>query len=180
MYIHPSADPETALGLIEGSLDRLAVCNRLNWLLIDQAIWEVFLPRALEVLERLGVEPSLPPHAHPFSKEWATDAEHEATVTVAPVSDASEALALAHEHTSGLAAAVIATDEEAAAAFLGRYRGTGGFWNATTRWLDGFELTAAPETGISVDNTPGPRGPVTYRDLYLRQYVVIGDGTQRR
>jgi glutamate-5-semialdehyde dehydrogenase len=27
---------------------------------------------------------------------------------------------------------------------------------------------------------PGPRGPVTYRDLYLRQYVVRGDGTQHR
>ncbi|HMC80099.1 MAG TPA: gamma-glutamyl phosphate reductase, partial [Acidimicrobiia bacterium] len=54
------------------------------------------------------------------------------------------------------------------------------FWNASTRWLDGFELTAAPETGINVDRVPGPRGPVTYRDLYLRQYVVRGDGTQHR
>ena len=25
----------------------------------------------------------------------------------------------------------------------------------------------------------GPRGPVTYRDLWLRQYRVVGDGTQR-
>jgi glutamate-5-semialdehyde dehydrogenase len=29
-----------------------------------------------------------------------------------------------------------------------------------------------PETGINIDNSPGPRGPVTFRDLYLRQYVV--------
>jgi hypothetical protein len=27
---------------------------------------------------------------------------------------------------------------------------------------------------------PGPRGPVTYRDLWLRQYRVIGDGSQKR
>ena len=32
--------------------------------------------------------------------------------------------------------------------------------------------SAAPETGINVDHVPGPRGPVTYRDLHLRQYVV--------
>ncbi len=34
----------------------------------------------------------------------------------------------------------------------------------------------APETGINVDHVPGPRGPVTYRDLALRQYVVTGPG----
>jgi glutamate-5-semialdehyde dehydrogenase len=30
-----------------------------------------------------------------------------------------------------------------------------------------------PETGINLDRVPGPRGPVTFRDLYLRQYVVM-------
>jgi glutamate-5-semialdehyde dehydrogenase len=29
-----------------------------------------------------------------------------------------------------------------------------------------------PETGINIDKVPGPRGPVTFRDLYLRQFVV--------
>ena len=43
-----------------------------------------------------------------------------------------------------------------------------------------LELTGAPETGINVDWTPGPRGPVTYRDLWLRQYRIVGDGTQKR
>ena len=38
----------------------------------------------------------------------------------------------------------------------------------------------AAETGINVDRVPGPRGPVTYRDLWLRQYRVLGDGTQKR
>ena len=61
-----------------------------------------------------------------------------------------------------------------------RYRGTAAFWHATTRFTDGFALTGAPETGINVDWAPGPRGPVTYRDLWLRQYRVVGDGTQHR
>ncbi len=60
--------------------------------------------------------------------------------------------------------------------FFPAYRGTGGFWNVTTRRLDGFALTRAPETGINVDHVPGPRGPVTYRDLVLRQYVVRPPG----
>ena len=67
-----------------------------------------------------------------------------------------------------------------AAASSTSYRGTAAFWNATTRFTDGFALTGSPETGINVDRVPGPRGPVTYRDLYLRQYRVVGDGTQHR
>ena len=39
--------------------------------------------------------------------------------------------------------------------------------------LDGYKLLGLPETGINVDHTPGPRGPVTYGDLSLRQFVVL-------
>ena len=74
--------------------------------------------------------------------------------------------------TSGLAAAIVTTDRAAADEFLGAYAGTGAFWNATTRLLDGFKLFSVPETGINIDAVPGPRGPVTFRDLYLRQFVV--------
>jgi glutamate-5-semialdehyde dehydrogenase len=42
----------------------------------------------------------------------------------------------------------------------------------TTRLLDGFKLLSVPETGINIDHVPGPHGPVTFRDLYLRQFVV--------
>lgn len=56
--------------------------------------------------------------------------------------------------------------------FLDTYNGTGAFWNVTTRLLDGFRLLGVPETGINVDRVPGPRGPVTFLDLHLRQFVV--------
>ena len=91
---------------------------------------------------------------------------------MAPAADAAGAAAIASTHTSGLAAAIVAADERAARQFLDGYTGTGAFWTAPTRLLDGFRLLSVPETGISIDNVPGPRGPVTFRDLYLRQYVV--------
>ncbi|MBV8993232.1 MAG: gamma-glutamyl phosphate reductase, partial [Pseudonocardiales bacterium] len=80
---------------------------------------------------------------------------------------------LANQETSGLAATIVTTDKSAADEFLDSYVGTGAFWNASTRLLDGFKLRRVPETGINVDRVPGPRGPVTFADLYLRQYVVI-------
>ncbi|MHB8642815.1 MAG: aldehyde dehydrogenase family protein [Gaiellaceae bacterium] len=173
LYVHSGADPERAAAIVEASLDRLGVCNRLNVLLVDS---EEQLPGLFAVLERLGIARSDAPLAH----EWANDAEHVATVTVRVVDGLEEAAALANTETSGLAAGIVTEDENAAHAFLDAYRGTAAFWNATTRFTDGFALTGAPETGINVDWVPGPRGPVTYRDLWLRQYVIAGDATQHR
>src|SRR4051794_9518758 len=172
LYVDPSADLEMALELIEGSLDRLGVCNRLNLLLVDQSLWDDFTPRVTELLERLSIAPSLPPHDHPIGYEWANDDERSATVTVAPIAGPRAAAELANDETSGLAAGIVARNQSAADEFLDAYRGTGGFWNATTRLLDGFKLLHAPETGINIDPVPGPRGPVTYRDLHLRQFVI--------
>jgi glutamate-5-semialdehyde dehydrogenase len=172
LYLDAAADEAMAERLIEVGLDRLGVCNRLNLLLVHPARWDELLPGIRRLLDRLGVAASLPPHAHPLGHEWALDAGHEATVTIAPADGPQAAAAIANDETSGLAAAIVTSDEAAAAEFLHRYAGTGAFWNATTRLLDGFKLFSVPETGINIDKVPGPRGPVTFRDLYLRQFVV--------
>ena len=172
LYVDAAADPAMAGQLIEASLDRLGVCNRLNLLLVHPSRWDEFVPRVTALLDRLGIAASLPPHAHPLGHEWALDSGSEATVTIAPADGPRAAAALANEETSGLAAAIVTQDRAAAAEFLDRYAGTGAFWNATTRLLDGFKLFSVPETGINIDAVPGPRGPVTFRDLYLRQFVV--------
>ena len=172
LYLDAGADPALAAEIIAGSLDRLGVCNRLNLLLIHEAAWDALLPVALEALTARGVAASLPPHDHALGHEWALDEGHEATVTVAPAAGPAQAARAASEQTSGLAASVVTADAAAAQAFLAVYTGTGAFWNASTRLLDGFKLRGIPETGINVDHVPGPRGPVTFLDLYLRQYVV--------
>jgi len=172
LYLDRAADPALAAELIDASLDRLGVCNRLNLLLIDAEVWDQMLGVAEPALRDRGVTASLPPHDHPLGHEWALDTGHEATVTVAPVDGPAHAAAVANRETSGLAASVVTTDPDAAREFLDAYAGTGAFWNASTRLLDGFKLRGVPETGINVDHVPGPRGPVTFEDLCLRQYVV--------
>ncbi|MFI5082941.1 MAG: aldehyde dehydrogenase family protein [Streptosporangiales bacterium] len=172
LYLDAAADPALAAEIIAGSLDRLGVCNRLNLLLIHEAAWDALLPVALEALRAGRVAASLPPHDHALGHEWALDEGHEATVTVAPAAGPAQAAQIASEQTSGLAASVVTADAAAAQAFLAAYTGTGAFWNASTRLLDGFKLRGMPETGINVDHVPGPRGPVTFLDLHLRQYVV--------
>jgi glutamate-5-semialdehyde dehydrogenase len=172
LYIHSSARQAETTALIKASLDRLGVCNRLNLLLVDRQRWDEWLPLVTGLLKDLGIAASLPPHEHRLGHEWALEAGRESTVTIAPADSPARAAAIANEETSGLAAGIAATDAEAATEFLDAYTGTGAFWNATTRLLDGFKLLGVPETGINIDALPGPRGPVTFRDLYLRQFVI--------
>ena len=192
LYVHSEADPARALAMAEATLDRLGVCNRLNLALVDRRATSL-LPDLLTLFREKGLEVRGTPRAieaagdgvRPHDRdrlgyEWANEPERIATVTLDVVDDLEDALRIANEETSGLAAGIVTEDEEAAKRFLDGYRGTASFWHATTRFTDGYELTGAPETGINVDTVPGPRGPVTYRDLWLRQYRVIGDGTQTR
>ena len=188
LYVGAAASHEQLAAVARASLDRLGVCNRLNLALVDRAaaglvatLLDVCRECGVEVraTERTDVAGALPLD-RPLGHEWAGEPERVATVTLDLVHDLEEALRIANEHTSGLAASIVTSDEQAARRFLDGYRGTAAFWNAPTRFTDGFELLGAPETGVNVDVAPGPRGPVTYRDLWLRQYRVVGDGTQRR
>jgi glutamate-5-semialdehyde dehydrogenase len=172
LYLDRAAEPALAQQLITASLDRLGVCNRLNLLLICSDAWDELLPLAIAAMRTRGVTPSLAPHDEPLGYEWALSDGREATVTVSRVAGPVEAAEVANAQTSGLAAAIVTADPEAAGEFLRSYRGTGAFWNASTRLLDGFKLRGVPETGINVDHVPGPRGPVTFQDLCLRQFVV--------
>ncbi len=173
VYVDLAADESLALALIESSLDRLGVCNRLNLLLVHREKWDTVVPLVTDLAERLNISLSLPPHAHPLGHEWALDTGREATITVAEAASAQDAAQIANTETSGLAASVVTADEQAANRFLDGYAGSGAFWNASPRLLDGFKLLAVPETGINIDVVPGPRGPVTFRDLHLRQYAVV-------
>ncbi|MFI7501747.1 aldehyde dehydrogenase family protein [Streptomyces sp. NPDC049687] len=172
LYVARDADEKLVHDLVTSSLDRLGVCNRLNLLLIDRAVHDKLLPGILQTLEDLGIAASLPPHAHARGYEWSLDSEHAATVTIDEADGPLQAARIANEETSGLAAAIATHDPDTAARFMDTYGGSGVFWNSTTRLLDGFKLLRLPETGINIDRVPGPRGPVTYRDLYLRQYVM--------
>jgi glutamate-5-semialdehyde dehydrogenase len=192
LYVHEAASRERALAMADAALDRLGVCNRLNLALVDRGAAQL-LPELLAVFREKGLEVRgteraaeaagdavLPHDRERLGYEWANEPERVATVTLDVVDDLDDALRIANEETSGLAAGIVTDDEAAAERFLDGYRGTAAYWHASTRFTDGFELTGAPETGINVDHVPGPRGPVTYRDLWLRQYRVVGDATQTR
>ncbi|MGH3528629.1 MAG: aldehyde dehydrogenase family protein, partial [Pseudonocardiaceae bacterium] len=164
LYVDAAADPVLAVELLVAGLDRLGVCNRVNLLLVADSVPDRLYAALLDAASQRGIALSLPPHDHPLGHEWALDTGREATLTVSRVSGPAHAAHVANRETSGLAATIVTHDEVAATEFLDSYAGTGAFWNASTRLLDGFKLRRVPETGINVDRVPGPRGPVTFAD----------------
>ena len=162
LYVHSSASREKALALAEASLDRLGVCNRLNLALVDRDAADIVprcstssRPRAWRCAGRSTVRCR-------STRRSGTSGRAIPSACAPSPSRSSKTstrpCAIANEETSGLAPGIVAEDAEAAGRFLDGYRGTAAFWHATTRFTDGFELTGAPETGINVDWTPGPRG----------------------
>ena len=189
LYVHGSARADRVTAIVDSSLDRLGVCNRLNLALVDRqaaglaaGLVAACEGRGVEVVgtARAAAVVSVRQLDRPIGHEWASDPERVATVTLDIVDDLGEAVRIANTDTSALAAGIVAEDVHAVESFFSLYRGTAAFWHATTRFTDGFELNGTPETGINVEWAPGPRGPVSYRDLWLRQYRVVGDGTQHR
>ena len=173
LYVDAAANPVLAVELLVAGLDRLGVCNRVNLMLVAEGAPEELHEALLKAARQRGIALSLPPHDHPLGHEWALDTGREATLTVSRVAGPGQAAQVANQETSGLAATIVTDNEAAAHEFMDSYDGTGVFWNASTRLLDGFKLRRVPETGINVDRVPGPRGPVTFTDLYLRQFVII-------
>jgi glutamate-5-semialdehyde dehydrogenase len=173
LYVDAAADEATLRRLLREGTDRLGVCNRVNLVLVAEAHADRLEPIVREELTGAGIRAAEAPFDHPIGHEWALDDGNEATVTLLRVDNELAAARLANTETSGLAATIVTEDAAAATRFLDRYQGTGAFWNATTRLLDGFKLLAVPETGINVAYEPGPRGPVTFADLYLRQFAVV-------
>src|SRR4029077_6035402 len=130
LYIHSEADRERALGMAEAALDRLGVCNRLNLALVDPGaavlrpdLLAVFRAKGLEVrgtpraVEAAG-DGVLPHDRERLGYEWANEPDRVATVTLDLVDDLADAVRIANEETSGLAAGIVTEDAEAANRFL--------------------------------------------------------------
>ena len=163
LYIAAAADPAKAEALVEASLDRLGVCNRLNLLLVDRAAASSPTLRARcssTARHRRRASPSALGH------EWANDPEHIASVTRARRRSLEEAVAIANGETSGLAAAIVTEDDAAAQQFLDALPRHGSVLerdDAVHRRLRADRL--AGDRASTSTASPGPRGPVTYRDL---------------
>ena len=186
LYVDKAADLALAEKLcMNAKTQRPGVCNAIENLLVHRDVAAKFLPAMAAQLTAAGVElrgdaetVRLVPTAKPATDaDWATEFL-DLILAVKVVDSLDDAMAFIRRFGSGLADAIVTTDQAAADRFTAEIASAAVFVNASTRFTDGFEFGFGAEIGIST-NRLHARGPMGLRELTTYKYVVRGDGQIR-
>ncbi len=182
VYIDADADLDMAVRItVDSKCQYPAVCNAAETLLVHEQIAPAFLPRAKAALESKGVRlrgcdktRRIIDIAPADEQDWKT--EYLDYILSIRVVDSLEA-AIDHINTygSGHTDAIVTAGRPAAMAFMDRVDSGDVFWNASTRFSDGFRYGLGAEVGIST-NKIHARGPVGLEGLLIYKWRLVGSG----
>jgi len=191
IYVDRDADPALAEKIVlNAKTQRPGVCNAAENLFIHQDVAAALLPRLARALGQKNVELRSDPAALALLKNEAglklvpASGEDFSTeymdlimaVKIVPSLDA--AIADINRYGSAHSDAIVTRDETAAKKFLAGVDSATVYWNASTRFTDGFEFGLGAEIGISTDRLHA-RGPMGLRELCSYKYVIYGNGQVR-
>ena len=186
-YVDAFADLEMAETVcMNAKVQRPAVCNAMETLLVHSAVAEAFLPRIAVKLKDAGCElrgcersRALAADMKPATEEdWATE-YNDLVLSVRVVDSLDEAVQHIATYGSQHSDAIITRDLAAAREFAVRVDSSAVFINTSTRFNDGGEFGMGAEIGISTDKLHA-RGPMALPELTSYKFVVTGDGQTRQ
>ena len=171
--------------VVNAKCQRPGVCNAAENLLVHETIAAGFLPKVAQELESLGVELRADKAAQAFlpnakladEKDFFTE-YLDLILSIKVVSDVNEAISDINTFGSGHSDAIVTKNETTAKAFLNGVDAATVYWNASTRFTDGFEFGFGAEIGISTDRLHA-RGPMGLRELCTYKYMITGTGQVR-
>ncbi len=189
-YVHEDADLEMAQKIVvNAKASRPSVCNSLETLLVHEKVAAKFLPaliqsmasfemqffadtKALEILKKRNLNASIANDEN-FNTEYL-----DFKMNLKVVKDLDEALTHIEKFGSKHSEAIITQDEKTARHFQNQVDAAVVYWNASTRFTDGFEMGLGGEIGISTQKLH-VRGPVGLRELTTARWIVDGSGQIR-
>ena len=186
IYVDATADLERALAVIENAkVQRPAVCNALDTLLVQAAAAGRLLPALAQRLAAFGVVFHAEGEAArllaaggarveglapgDFDREWLG-----LELGVDLVDDVESAIAHIAAHGSGHSEAILSEDPEAAARFLNAVDASAVYHNASTRFTDGGQFGMGVEVAVATGRL-APRGPVGPAELTSWKWVGRGE-----
>jgi len=190
IYADRDADPEMAARIVvNAKAQRPGVCNAAEQLLVHAAAADTLLPVLARALIEKKVELRCDSASAAILKaqglphKAATQADFTAEfldliIAVRIVNSVEEAIATINRDSSAHSDAIVTRDADAARRFLAGVDSAAVFWNASTRFNDGFEFGLGAEIGISTDRLHA-RGPMGLRELCSYKYAVTGSGQVR-
>ncbi len=182
VYIDKSAVMDMALKIaVDSKTQSVAVCNATETLLVHKDIAKDFLPVIKSLYESknvkmLGCEKTLDIIAvEPATQEdWKTE-YLDYIISIKVVDDCDEAISHINTYGSGHTDTIVTSDKSTAVRFMNLVDSGNVFWNASTRFSDGFKYGFGAEVGISTSKLHA-RGPVGLEGLVSYKYMIAGEG----
>ncbi|ODQ77311.1 hypothetical protein BABINDRAFT_41656 [Babjeviella inositovora NRRL Y-12698] len=186
VYVDKDADVQKACKIaVDAKTNYPAGCNAAEQLLVHESLLDTQLPVIAEALITAGVTLHVTPiiKAHLPANEKIVDAVEgdfdkeflSFDIAVDAMASAEDAMMHINVHSSKHTEAIITENEATANKFLKGIDSAGIYWNASTRFADGFRYGFGAEVGIST-NKIHARGPVGLEGLVGYQYQLRGNG----
>jgi glutamate-5-semialdehyde dehydrogenase len=190
VYLDRAADAAMAAAVTTNAkVSRPSACNAAEQLLVHREAAPVILPAVGRALVDRGVRlrcdaeaaallatagiPAEPAAPADFTAEFL-----DLVLAVRVVGSLDEAIATINRDGSAHSDAIVTGDEAAARRFLAEVDSATVYWNASTRFTDGFEFGYGAEIGISTDRLHA-RGPMGLRELCSHKFLIEGTGQVR-
>jgi glutamate-5-semialdehyde dehydrogenase len=193
VFVDAEADLKMAAEIaLNAKVQRPAVCNAMETLLVDKAVAATFLPRIAPKLAEKKVELRCDPAAFAAlsgletknlklktvsEPDWFTE-YNDYILNVRVVDGVAQAIDHINHYGSAHSDSIVTGNEARARRFLAEVDSAAVYWNASTRFTDGGEFGMGAEIGISTDKI-GARGPMGLEELTSYKWIGIGNGQVR-
>ncbi len=190
VYVDARADLAMAEKiLINAKTQRVSVCNTAEQLLIHKDASARTLPVLARALIAKNVQLRCDPASAAILKQEgiahiaASEVDYKTEfldyiIAIRIVDSLDTAIATINRDSSAHSETIVTADETAARKFQACIDSSAVFWNASTRFNDGFEFGFGAEIGISTDRLHA-RGPMGLPELCSYKYLVDGNGQIR-
>jgi glutamate-5-semialdehyde dehydrogenase len=190
VYVDAAADLAMAEAItVNAKASRPSACNAAEQLLVHRSVAENFLPAVARALveKKVGLRCDSAsaailarekiPHTAATPADFTTEFL-DYVIAVRVVDSLDAAIATINRDGSNHSDAIVTADASAARRFQAEVDSATVYWNASTRFTDGFEFGYGAEIGISTDRLHA-RGPMGLRELCTHKFVIEGTGQVR-
>lgn len=183
IYVDKDADISKAVPIITDAKSQYpAACNAVETVLVHKNIAAACLPKLFEALTAAHVNVRgtkevcaiIPAEEIPESENYHQEFL-DLVLNVRLIHSADEAIAYINRYGSHHTDAIVTENKETARRFMELVDSAGVYWNASTRFADGFRYGFGAEVGISTSKIHA-RGPVGLDGLLSYKYRLTGQG----